>query len=240
MRPNSVPMASHSEVNQPNSTPPHPETSPSKRRKTLIPSPTSTPSSSSGGKIKIGDGATTADSESRSCGICLSEDGKTIRGKIDSCDHYFCFVCIMEWAKVESRCPMCKRRFTAIRRPPKFGVFLAERVVNVPVRDQVYHNFGNSTVGPPDPYSEVRCTVCNSERDECLLLLCDLCDAASHTYCVGLGATVPEGDWFCKDCTASKTEHDKNETDTDCGGQISFTSYRKRSLAESDISHTLV
>lgn len=77
------------------------------------------------------------DSDSNCCGICLLEDGKAIRGWIDSCNHYFCFVCIMEWAKVESRCPMCKRRFSAIRRPAKPGVFPSERIVAVPVRDQV-------------------------------------------------------------------------------------------------------
>ncbi|XP_065879607.1 uncharacterized protein [Euphorbia lathyris] len=78
----------------------------------------------------------TDDSDSLPCGICLSENGNEIRGQIDSCDHFFCFVCIMEWAKVESRCPMCKRRFTTIRRPPKEGVFPSERIVNVLQRDQ--------------------------------------------------------------------------------------------------------
>lgn len=77
------------------------------------------------------------DFDSNCCGICLLEDDRAIRGWVDSCDHYFCFVCIMEWAKVESRCPMCKRRFSTIRRPPKPGVFPSERIVNVPVRDQV-------------------------------------------------------------------------------------------------------
>ena len=75
--------------------------------------------------------------DSNCCGICLLEDGSAIRGWIDTCDHFFCFVCIMEWAKVESRCPMCKRRFSNIRRPPRPGVFPSERIVNVPVRDQV-------------------------------------------------------------------------------------------------------
>ncbi|KAL2492233.1 Uncharacterized protein Adt_27861 [Abeliophyllum distichum] len=40
------------------------------------------------------------------CGICLSEEGKsTVRGTLNCCSHYFCFACIMEWSKVESRCP---------------------------------------------------------------------------------------------------------------------------------------
>ncbi|GFZ07670.1 RING/U-box protein [Actinidia rufa] len=97
---------------------------------------------------------------------------------------------------------------------------------------QVYHHFGNATVGPPDAYSEVRCTVCNSERDECLLLLCDLCDSAAHTYCVGLGATVPEGDWFCQDCTVSRAEHENSETDRDSDGRTSFGSFHEGQPAE--------
>ena len=71
------------------------------------------------------------------CGICLLEEGRSIRGQIDSCNHYFCFVCIIEWSRIESTCPMCKQRFTTIRRPPKEGVLSSERIVNVPKRDQV-------------------------------------------------------------------------------------------------------
>ncbi|KAJ4959888.1 hypothetical protein NE237_019798 [Protea cynaroides] len=165
------------------------------------------------------------ESERNTCGICLSEDGKAIRGWVDSCDHYFCFVCIMEWSKVESRCPMCKQRFSTIRRPPKHGVFLRERIVNIPVRDQLFHPFGNATVGPSDPYAEVRCSECNGKANESLLLLCDLCDSASHTYCVGLGATVPEGDWYCHDCTISKDEHSNGEVETDYGNKKFFINF---------------
>lgn len=58
-------------------------------------------------------------------------------GVIDGCGHCFCFVCILEWARVESRCPLCKSRFSSVRRLAKRGVFDGERVVPVPVRDQV-------------------------------------------------------------------------------------------------------
>lgn len=69
------------------------------------------------------------------------------------------------------------------------------------------------STGPVDPYAETLCSVCNGGDDESYLLLCDLCDTASHTYCVGLGYTVPEGDWFCHDCTVSKATNDNNEID---------------------------
>lgn len=60
------------------------------------------------------------------------------------------------------------------------------------------------TSGPVGSYAEVKCSICQVGTDENLLLLCDLCDTASHTYCVGLGYTVPEGDWFCHDCAISR------------------------------------
>lgn len=134
------------------------------------------------------------------CAICFLDDVKVARGKIDCCDHYYCFLCIKEWAKTESRCPMCRRRFSTIRRPPKHGVFVRERVVKVPLRDQ------GDKAGHVDSYEEVVCNVCSSMTDDHLMLLCDLCDGAAHTYCVGLGYTVPEGDWFCNDCIASRPE----------------------------------
>lgn len=127
----------------------------------------------------------------------------------------------MEWAKVESKCPFCKRRFSTIRRPPKPPVFASERVVQIPIRDQVCHYLGNATIGPPNLYSEVKCSICQGIADESLLLLCDLCDSSAHTYCVGLGYTVPEGDWFCQDCTLLRDEHLKSESNNDSDVQMS-------------------
>ncbi|KAL1531654.1 hypothetical protein AAHA92_31771 [Salvia divinorum] len=157
------------------------------------------------------------------CGICLSEAGAT-RGQIECCDHYYCFVCIMEWGKVESKCPLCKRRFSTIRRPPKPPVFASERVVRVPVRDQASHYSGNLANGPPNMYSEAKCATCQGIADENLLLLCDLCDAAAHTYCVGLGYTVPEGDWFCQDCALLRDEQLKSESNIDPDVQTNVSS----------------
>ncbi|KAH9290800.1 hypothetical protein KI387_034917, partial [Taxus chinensis] len=81
--------------------------------------------------------------------------------------------------------------------------------------------------GVLDPYADVFCTECNSRNDDSLLLLCDLCDSAAHTYCVGLGRTVPTGEWYCRECEASSNVHsDAKEDDDDdfvlecCDGDI--------------------
>jgi hypothetical protein len=71
------------------------------------------------------------------CGICLTEE-EVERGKLDCCNHYFCFGCIMEWAKVESRCPTCKQRFVTVVRPSVPGVPRSRpRTFRIPLRNQV-------------------------------------------------------------------------------------------------------
>ncbi|VAH90082.1 unnamed protein product [Triticum turgidum subsp. durum] len=77
------------------------------------------------------------------CGICLSEDQRTtLQGVLNCCSHYFCFACIMEWSKVESRCPLCKRRFTTITKSSKvdLDLELKKSVIKVEERDQLSAN----------------------------------------------------------------------------------------------------
>ncbi|KAG7969324.1 hypothetical protein I3843_07G025900 [Carya illinoinensis] len=137
------------------------------------------------------------------CGICLSEeDNRRAKGTLDCCSHYFCFACIMEWAKVESRCPVCKQRFKTISKPARStaGVDLREVLIPVPERDQVYQPSEEEVRSYLDPYENVICTECHEGGDDGLMLLCDVCDSPAHTYCVGLGREVPEGNWYCDGC----------------------------------------
>lgn len=137
------------------------------------------------------------------CGICLSEEGKrTVRGALNCCSHYFCFACIMEWSKVESRCPICKQRFSSISKAAQAdgGHDSRNVVIPVPARDQVYQPSEEELRGFLDPYENVLCTECQLGGDDALMLLCDLCDSPAHTYCVGLGHEVPEGNWYCEGC----------------------------------------
>ncbi|XP_071699036.1 uncharacterized protein [Rutidosis leptorrhynchoides] len=140
------------------------------------------------------------------CGICLSEEAKrTVRGVLNCCQHYFCFSCIMEWSKVESRCPLCKQRFTTITKSAKSdtGFDLRTIVIPVPECDQVYQPSEEELRGYLDPYESVMCTECHNGGDDALMLLCDICDSPAHTFCVGLGHEVPEGNWYCEGCRPS-------------------------------------
>ncbi|KAK3198317.1 hypothetical protein Dsin_021732 [Dipteronia sinensis] len=137
------------------------------------------------------------------CGICLSEEDKRrLRGTLDCCSHYFCFTCIMEWSKVESRCPLCKQRFATITKPERStgGVDLRSVVIQVPKRDQVYQPTEEDLMSFLDPYENVLCSECHQGGDDGLMLLCDVCDSPAHTYCVGLGRDVPDGNWYCYGC----------------------------------------
>ncbi|KAD0683023.1 hypothetical protein E3N88_43851 [Mikania micrantha] len=137
------------------------------------------------------------------CGICLSEEQRrTMRGVLNCCRHYFCFSCIMEWSKVESRCPVCKQRFSTITKAAKSdtGFDLRTVVVPVPECDQVYEPSEEELRGYLDPYESVICTECQNGGDDALMLLCDICDSSAHTFCVGLGREVPAGNWYCEGC----------------------------------------
>ncbi|XP_042404298.1 PHD and RING finger domain-containing protein 1-like [Zingiber officinale] len=160
------------------------------------------------GKAKIK--AEEEEEKEHTCGICFSGSRRSIRGRINSCDHYFCFVCIMEWAKIETSCPLCKRHFESICRPPVRGVFRFKRVVDVPVRRQVNHR------RDPDPYEYIPCSFCSACDHRRRLLVCGLCDLGIHRSCVGLGDPLPQqGNWYCPDCTICKDWHSRPQLQDD-------------------------
>ncbi|KAL6560586.1 hypothetical protein OROGR_004145 [Orobanche gracilis] len=153
------------------------------------------------------------------CGICLSEDGKRrVRGILDCCSHYFCFACITEWSKVESRCPLCKQRFTTITRTTRAdgGYYLTDAVIPIPERDQVYQPSEEELL---NLYENLLCSECHLGGDDEFMLLCDLCDSPAHTYCLGLGHEVPQGNWYCDACrpTALDSPNPPNNNSSSVG-----------------------
>ena len=53
--------------------------------------------------------------EVETCVICLEEFSIQDVGTLDSCDHYFCLNCILNWSKGHNRCPLDRKRFCSIR-----------------------------------------------------------------------------------------------------------------------------
>ncbi len=62
------------------------------------------------------------------CCICLENPSPKDKATINGCDHNFCFACIETWSERENTCPLCKARFTQIKRnsdkkkPPKSSI----------------------------------------------------------------------------------------------------------------------
>ena len=142
------------------------------------------------------------------CGIC-HEDNVTEIGELDSCDHRFCHSCIFKWSQIENKCPFCKVRFTyitkkllssplrcatAMKQGPLPGVVVSREKVVERNQRAVFEDPGFL-----EWLEAVVCMICHGAEDEDQLLLCDGCDRACHTYCLGL-SEIPDSDWYCSQC----------------------------------------
>ena len=162
------------------------------------------------------------------CAIC--RDDVTRRGRIDACDHLFCLPCIKRWAKIETKCPLCKARFSFIQpedlvppdpasRPSTRGARAGDpqkelKRIYLPHRDQVYEGDGELPDGMD--IEEVLCGRCGDGGDEDKLMLCDGCDQGFHCYCVGLDS-VPMDEWRCVICAVEDEDEDDGDVATDDG-----------------------
>ncbi|KAF5176431.1 methyl-CpG-binding domain-containing protein [Thalictrum thalictroides] len=53
------------------------------------------------------------------------------------------------------------------------------------------------------------CKACHMDKDDEKVLLCDICDAGYHTYCLNPPLSViPEGSWYCPSCVAVQDQSD--------------------------------
>lgn len=129
------------------------------------------------------------------CGIC--HDAKFCElGEINCCNHVFCYQCISKWSTIETKCPLCKSRFTLIRCKqidPSFqksnsplGARWASNTVPGKVLKVDTVEERNQTAPILDPsvadwFESLICVICGGDQDEDRLLICDGCDVASHT-----------------------------------------------------------
>ncbi|WBW74647.1 ubiquitin-protein ligase E3 Asr1 [Schizosaccharomyces osmophilus] len=120
------------------------------------------------------------------------------------CRHYFHNQCLENWCQVANTCPLCRIEF--------FKVDIYEYVGGpwlraYPVEEKI-QAVANAEL-PPE-YAETneltRCVVCGGSQQQDVLLLCDGCDDAYHTFCLDL-EEVPENEFYCPNCVFLSNEN---------------------------------
>ncbi|XP_058515574.1 PHD and RING finger domain-containing protein 1-like isoform X2 [Ochotona princeps] len=138
-----------------------------------------------------GAGVFTSDDEAESCPICLNAFRDQAVGTPESCAHYFCLDCIVEWAKNANSCPVDRTTFKCICIRAQFGGRILKKI---PVADP------GAQEDEEDP---TFCEVCGRSDREDRLLLCDGCDSGYHMECLEPPLQeVPVDEWFCPECAA--------------------------------------
>ncbi|NXY32295.1 PHRF1 protein, partial [Pomatorhinus ruficollis] len=132
-----------------------------------------------------------SDEDGENCPICLNTFRDQAVGTPESCSHYFCLDCIMEWSKNANSCPVDRILFNYINIRAHFGGKILKKV-------PVENSKTQGTDGEDDP---TFCEVCGRSDREDRLLLCDGCDAGYHMECLNPPLSeVPVDEWFCPAC----------------------------------------
>jgi hypothetical protein len=157
------------------------------------------------------------------------EDLGEINGvaSLNGCGHVLHDSCLRSWTQKTNTCPICRTPFQEVKvfdavdgkhssplvpwihvrlmlTPKPAGNELSryfvedkKQVAEFDLREWLEQNPEGDDESAED-HTEP-CPVCNQAHNEDVLLLCDGCDAAYHTYCLGLDS-VPEGHWYCMEC----------------------------------------
>ncbi|XP_028814567.1 PHD and RING finger domain-containing protein 1 isoform X2 [Denticeps clupeoides] len=139
-----------------------------------------------------------SDEDSEKCPICLNSFHEQPVATPESCEHYFCLDCILEWSKNANSCPVDRIVFKNICLRTCYGGKVQKHIeVEKKVKE------GEDEQVDVD-LEQTNCEVCGGSDREDRLLLCDGCDAGYHMECLTppLDA-VPVEEWFCPECAAN-------------------------------------
>ncbi|KAJ1438067.1 Zinc finger, RING-type [Sesbania bispinosa] len=156
------------------------------------------------------------DIEGERCGICM--DVVIDRGVLDCCQHWFCFVCIDNWATITNLCPLCQNEFQLITCVPVYDTIGSNKVEEDSFfRDDDWSIEGkNNTLSFPSYYIDENAVIC-LDGDGCKVrnglatiqgdsgldtsIACDSCDIWYHAFCVGFDTEgTSDSTWLCPRC----------------------------------------
>ncbi|XP_045137261.1 NK-tumor recognition protein-like [Portunus trituberculatus] len=119
-------------------------------------------------------------------------------GSPEACEHTFCLICILEWAKTNPSCPQDRKAFTKVLVRLTLQTEKVDR--EIPIKKQESELVLISETDNP-----TYCEVCNECDREERLLLCDGCDLGYHLECLDPPLDqVPVEEWFCPSCTSAE------------------------------------
>ncbi|KAF3483331.1 uncharacterized protein GIQ15_02655 [Arthroderma uncinatum] len=120
------------------------------------------------------------------------------------CGHNLHNDCLKPWVERANSCPICRQSFNVVELMSKIGGPVTSSYI---VEDRVQVADIDPSMIVDDLLEQVEefqpCPICGDDDNEAVLILCDGCDVASHTYCVGLDS-VPPGQWFCAQCESQR------------------------------------
>ncbi|KAM7414278.1 hypothetical protein PAMA_019207 [Pampus argenteus] len=139
-----------------------------------------------------------SDEDSEKCPICLNSFNSQPVATPESCEHYFCLDCILEWAKNANSCPVDRIAFNSIYLRKCYGGKVRKMItVQKPMKE------GQEETVEFD-LEQTNCEVCGGSDREDRLLLCDGCDSGYHMECLTPPIdAVPVEEWFCPECEAN-------------------------------------
>ncbi|CAG9330322.1 unnamed protein product [Blepharisma stoltei] len=130
------------------------------------------------------------------CTICLDTfNSETIHGLLP-CNHSnFCLQCILGWAEVANKCPICVARFFSVTPCLPNGQLVPNTTpFDVEHRDQE-EDFDYS-----DSEDEEVCKVCENYVSSEHLLICQDCGDSYHLNCLSMLEVPNVETWYCDEC----------------------------------------
>ncbi|XP_068471018.1 uncharacterized protein At4g10930 isoform X2 [Phaseolus vulgaris] len=180
--------------------------------------------------------------EGETCGICM--DMVIDRGVLDCCQHWFCFVCIDNWATITNLCPLCQNEFQLITCVPVYDTIGNNKVEDDSLLrdDDDWSIEGkNNTLSFPSYYIDENAVIC-LDGDDCKVrnglatvegdsdlstsIACDSCDIWYHAFCVGFDTeSMSDNTWLCPRCVADDVSkgasNSMERTTVDCNADNS-------------------
>ncbi|KAK2013006.1 PHD-finger domain-containing protein [Colletotrichum eremochloae] len=139
------------------------------------------------------------------------------------CNHVVHDQCIRSWAKNSNTCPICRTPFNEVSLSSELnGPPIDSYAVQDKKQEQEFDIHRWLEENPEDEASEPSpaCPICESSDHEEVLLLCDGCNAAYHTHCIGLSGVPQTEYWYCFECAENNAGRSTSSESSDGEAQM--------------------